>query len=182
MLMAFGLALGACGGGDTSEGVQREPSTSQEGEPPAKSAIAMVMGVNQSKITGTAILSEMNGAVVLVVNVAGATPGEHAVHIHENPDCSNEAMAAGGHWNPTGVPHGQWGVGEYHLGDIGNMTVDDSGMGTLTLESKDWSIGTGQPNDVTKHAIVIHEDADDFSSQPSGAAGKRVACGVITLQ
>ncbi|MDE0087277.1 MAG: superoxide dismutase family protein, partial [Candidatus Poribacteria bacterium] len=77
--------------------------------------------------------------------------------------------------------HGKWGEGEFHLGDIGNKTVGDDGTGTIELSTELWEIGTGSIIDVVGKSIIVHADADDFVSQPSGNAGARIGCGVIEL-
>lgn len=134
-----------------------------------------------SKLAGSArFVPDGKGGLVLTVEVTGAPPGEHAVHIHEKGDCSSpDAKSAGDHWNPTHEAHGQWGHGAHHLGDIGNLTVGADGKGTLTLATDKWSAGTGGANDVVGHAIVVHGGVDDFTSQPAGNAGPRIGCGVI---
>lgn len=104
-----------------------------------------------------------------------------AVHLHEHGDCGNEGNAAGGHWNPTRTNHGKWGEGQFHLGDIGNIRLDASGKGTLTLKTSLWTVGTGGTNDVVGKAILVHEKADDFTTQPTGNAGGRIGCGVIQV-
>lgn len=90
-------------------------------------------------------------------------------------------MSAGGHWNPTNTAHGKWGDGEFHLGDIGNITVGKDGTGVIELTTDLWEIGTGSDRDVVGKAIILHAGADDFTSQPSGAAGARIGCGAILL-
>ncbi|UQA55413.1 superoxide dismutase family protein [Polyangium aurulentum] len=136
-----------------------------------------------SGVSGTAMFTMANGMVTLTVNIEGATPGEHAVHIHDMPDCSMNGDAAMGHWNPTNAMHGKWGGNAFHLGDIGNITVDASGKGTLTLTTNLWTVGDGaMGTDVTKHAFMVHADPDDFMTQPTGNAGARIGCGVITMQ
>jgi Cu-Zn family superoxide dismutase len=110
-------------------------------------------------------------------------PGPHAVHIHETGDCSAEdGSSAGGHWNPTGEEHGKWGEHPFHLGDIGNIEVGEDGTGSITLSTDLWSIGDSSDHDVVGKSIVVHAGADDFKSQPSGAAGERIGCGVIELK
>jgi Cu-Zn family superoxide dismutase len=118
----------------------------------------------------------------MVLALENLTAGEHAVHLHENGDCSaDDATSAGGHWNPAGNDHGKRGEDEYHAGDIDNLTVGEDGIGNLEIVVEGWSIGDGQDSDILNKAIIIHADADDFTSQPSGAAGSRVACGVIQV-
>lgn len=147
-----------------------------------KEATAVISSSNDSGLSGTAVFKQKGKQVTLTVEIEGTTPGLHAVHIHEYGDCSApDGTSAGGHWNPTNVAHGKWGVGEFHLGDIGNMTVEDDGTGSIELTTDLWEIGTGSDIDVVGKSIIVHADADDFVSQPSGAAGARIGCGVITL-
>jgi len=146
----------------------------------ANQAIATIEGKSGSMTNGSAVFTEQDGAVMLQIVVSGAPPGEHAVHIHEHPDCTaDDAMSAGDHWNPTMEDHGKWGTPPFHLGDIGNITVGDDGTGNLSLSTDLWTLGTGETNDIVDHAIMVHADPDDFVSQPSGNAGARIGCGVI---
>ena len=143
-------------------------------------ATAEINSASGSSLTGTAIFTKDGENITLSVAIRNASPGLHAVHIHENGDCSApDATSAGGHWNPTDVAHGQWGVGEFHLGDIGNITVGEDGTGSIELTTDLWEIGTGSDIDVIGKGIIVHADADDFVSQPSGNAGARIGCGVI---
>ncbi len=145
-------------------------------------ANAMIGSSNESGVSGMAVFTQDDDQITLIVEIQGATPGLHAVHIHANGDCSApDGSSAGGHWNPTGVAHGKWGDDEFHLGDIGNITVAEDGTGSITLTTDLWEIGTGSDIDVVGKGIIVHADADDFTSQPSGAAGMRIGCGVIVL-
>ncbi|MCI4442119.1 MAG: superoxide dismutase family protein [Lentimicrobium sp.] len=136
---------------------------------------------SNSKVTGTATFTEKKGKVIFVAKLSGLNPGIHAIHIHEKSDCTAaDGSSAGGHWNPTFKKHGQWGVGEYHRGDIGNFIADEKGNGTITLTTDEWCIGC---EDATKNilgkGLIVHQGADDFVSQPAGNAGARVACSAI---
>ncbi|MCY3680095.1 MAG: ABC transporter substrate-binding protein [Gemmatimonadetes bacterium] len=147
-----------------------------------KTALATIGETNESSVSGKAIFTQIGDNIKLVVSLANASAGEHAVHIHATGDCSApDGTSAGGHWNPTGVAHGKWGEGEFHLGDIGNMTVDDQGMGKIELTTNLWEMNTGSDIDIVGKAIIVHAGADDFVSQPSGNAGARIGCGVIEL-
>lgn len=136
---------------------------------------------SNSTVTGTATFIEKNGKVTFVANLAGLKPGVHAIHIHEKSDCSAaDGSSAGGHWNPTFKKHGKWGVGEYHRGDIGNFIADEKGNGTITMTTDEWCIGC---EDATKNilgkGLIVHQGTDDFTTQPAGNAGARVACSAI---
>ena len=149
---------------------------------PAKQATAMIGASSDSGVTGMAVFTQNGDQITLTVEIQGASPGLHAVHIHTNGDCSSpDGTSAGGHWNPTDVAHGKWGEGEFHLGDIGNITVGEDRTGRITLTTDLWEIGTGSDVDVVGRGIIVHAGADDFTSQPSGAAGARIGCGVIAL-
>ncbi|MBL3658365.1 superoxide dismutase family protein [Fulvivirga sediminis] len=145
-----------------------------------KAATAMIEAKSDSEITGTATFTETPDGIAFEINVENAEPGEHAVHIHEKGDCSAaDGKSAGGHWNPTGVDHGKRGSETFHKGDIGNMTVGEDGKGSLSIVAEDWTIGGEIDSNVVGKAVIIHAGADDFTSQPSGAAGARIGCGVI---
>lgn len=145
-------------------------------------ATATIGETNESGVAGKASFTQTGDNIKLVISLANASAGEHAVHIHATGDCSApDGTSAGGHWNPTGVAHGKWGEGEFHLGDIGNMTVDDQGMGKIELTTNLWEMNTGSDIDIVGKAIIVHAGADDFVSQPSGNAGARIGCGVIEL-
>lgn len=137
---------------------------------------------SDSKVKGNVIFTEEAGVVTMIAVVGGMTEGEHAIHIHEKADCSSaDGKSTGGHWNPTNQPHGKWGSPDgYHKGDIGNITANANGNGTITMSTDEWCIGCGDPNkDILGKAIIIHEGADDFVTQPTGNAGGRVSCGGI---
>lgn len=138
---------------------------------------------SESTVAGTVTFTEKDGKVTLHGMFSGLTPGEHAIHLHESADCSAaDATSTGGHWNPTNEPHGKWGAAEgYHKGDIGNFTADADGNAMIHFETDQWCIGCGDPNkDILGKAVIVHQGTDDFTSQPSGAAGARISCtGVI---
>ena len=117
----------------------------------------------------------------MVAKLAGLKPGEHAIHIHEKADCSAaDAASAGGHWNPTFKKHGKWGDTECHKGDIGNFLADEKGNATITFKTDEWCISCGdETKDIVNKGLIVHEKPDDFVTQPTGAAGARVACSGI---
>ncbi len=138
---------------------------------------------SDSNVQGTVTFTEKGGVVMMTATFSGLTPGEHAIHIHEKADCSAaDATSSGGHWNPTAQPHGKWGdAGGFHKGDIGNFLANEDGSASVDFETNAWCIGCGDPNrDILGKAVIVHEGSDDFTSQPSGAAGPRVSCtGII---
>ncbi len=146
------------------------------------SAVATIDPKGDSGVTGTATFEAAGDQVILTLSIAGATPGQHAFHLHEIGDCSApDGTSAGGHWNPTEQDHGRWGGEAFHLGDVANLDVGEDGSATLTVATNLWSIGTGDDNDVVGRSVIVHEGVDDFTTQPTGAAGGRIGCGVIQL-
>ena len=135
-----------------------------------------------STATGFVLLNEKNNTVYLSATIRGLSEGTHAIHIHEKADCSSDdGKSTGGHWNPTFEQHGAWGSEKgYHKGDIGNFEVGEDGIGRIAFNTDEWCIGC---EDATKNilgkAIIVHQGADDFVSQPSGAAGARISCAGI---
>lgn len=134
-----------------------------------------------SNASGTVVFSEDDGDVRIIAYIKGAEPGLHGLHVHEKGDCSaKDASSAGGHFNPTEHSHGAPDPAEHHVGDLGNIKIGPQGSGVKSLTFKaetkqgvdSWGIYTGK-------AVVLHKKADDLTSQPSGDAGPRVACGVI---
>ena len=146
-----------------------------------KKAIATIEAKSGSTVSGTVTFIEKDGIVVMKAALSGLSQGNHAIHIHAIGDCSApDGKSAGGHWNPTNENHGKWMEAPFHIGDIGNLVVGADGTGTIERETNLWSIGGKEANkNVVGHAIIIHEGPDDFSSQPSGAAGPRIGCGEI---
>lgn len=136
-----------------------------------------------SNVSGNVVFTEENGEVSMTAVIDGLAEGMHAIHLHENADCSAEdGSSAGGHWNPTNEQHGEWGdAGGYHKGDIGNFQVDGNGNGTITMKTDQWCIGCeDESKNIIGKAVIVHDGVDDYTSQPSGAAGTRVGCGTIT--
>ena len=137
---------------------------------------------SESNVTGTVVFTESDGMVNMTAKLSGLSQGTHAIHIHEKADCSSDdGSSTGGHWNPTMESHGRWGASEgYHKGDIGNFEADTEGNGNITFATNEWCIGCDDDKkNIVGKAIIVHQGEDDFTSQPSGAAGSRVSCGGI---
>lgn len=125
------------------------------------------------------------GGVEVEVEVTGLTPGAHAMHFHEFGRCDGpDYKSAGGHYNPAGVAHGQVDDGP-HAGDMMNVDVNPDGTGRFEVTNMKVSLRAGSLPalmDSDGTALIIHGGADDYTSQPSGAAGPRVACAVISSE
>jgi superoxide dismutase, Cu-Zn family len=159
------------------------PMNAADMGPDVKEAIAVLHGTKgNEKVQGTVKFSEAPGAdhpgVKIVAHVEGLAPNsEHGFHIHEFGDCSApDAMSAGGHFNPTGGKHGPPGA-QSHVGDMGNLKADASGMAHLEVTVPHASI-TGKTG-VLGRGVIVHANVDDLKTQPTGNAGGRIACGVV---
>jgi Cu-Zn family superoxide dismutase len=142
-------------------------------------ATATIEPRSNSTISGSATFEQTGNKVKVTVEISGATPGEHGLHIHEKGDCSDPAgKSAGDHFNPGQKEHGSLDKPMHHAGDFGNLTVAPDGKGKLEIETDTISLAPG-PTAVLNRAIVVHEKPDDTVTQPSGNSGARIGCGVI---
>lgn len=120
-----------------------------------------------------------------VVKVSGSISGlksnaEHGFHVHEKGDCSSgDGMSTGGHFNPTGAPHGSHATGMHHTGDLPSLKADAGGVARFSFESSSISVGSGI-TDIVGKGLIVHRDPDDYRTQPTGNAGPRLACAVIS--
>jgi Cu-Zn family superoxide dismutase len=158
----------------------------QDGNPhpetPATLASANIESRSNSTVVGTATFEQVGPKVKVAVEVSGATPGQHGVHIHAKGDCSApDAASAGPHFNPGNMKHGGPEKPMHHAGDFGNLTIGEDGKGKLEFETDQISVGNGALA-VVDRAIVFHEKPDDMDTDPSGNSGSRQGCGVITAK
>ena len=165
-LTCASLMLMAC---EASTGAQEEVSY------PIKST--------QGAEIGTLSLKTLNsGGVNVKVDISGISPGLHAMHFHEIGRCDTpDFKSSGGHYNPLEVAHGQVEDGP-HAGDMMNVEANADGKGAFVVTNKDVSLRGGDLPalmDADDTALIIHAGPDDYKSQPSGAAGPRIACAVI---
>jgi Cu-Zn family superoxide dismutase len=145
---------------------------------PIQAVLAPTMGNNAA---GTLTLTRATGGVRLQGRITGLLPGStHGFHIHERGDCSaSDASSAGGHFNPTHTDHGDPAAMVHHSGDIPNQVADLQGAMDVDVVVHGVSLDTGAGDDVLGRALIVHRDADDYRTQPSGNSGPRVACGAI---
>jgi Cu-Zn family superoxide dismutase len=151
--------------------------------PPApKHATATMEGTAKFKtVKGTVEFTQTDDGVEVTANIEGLKKGDHGFHIHEKGDCSApDASSAGGHFNPSNHKHGAPDAAEHHEGDLGNLTAGADGKATKTFTMKGITLDEG-PTSIVGKGFIIHEKKDDLKTQPTGNAGGRVACGVITL-
>ncbi len=144
----------------------------------SKTAKAMLQPTTGNSTKGEIKFTEVKNGVRVTGEVSGLAPGKHGFHVHENGDCSSgDGKSAGGHFNPGGSKHGGPQSEQKHAGDMGNIEADQNGVASidkvfpfLSLEGDNSIVGRG---------LIVHADADDLHSQPTGNAGARLACAVI---
>jgi superoxide dismutase, Cu-Zn family len=134
---------------------------------------------------GTAVVSEVKGGsgVTIKLNLMNLPPGDHALHIHQNPKCEAPGFTtAGGHFNPEKKQHGMDNPAGHHAGDMPNFTVDAKGKAKTTVTDSSVNMGDDDHSVFANGgtALMIHAKADDMKTDPTGNAGDRIACGTIT--
>lgn len=151
------------------------------GQMPPKSAHADIVNAQGQKI-GVAIFSPTDGGVKIDVDVAQLPPGTHGIHIHAVGKCEGpDFKSGGGHFNPSAKEHGKDNLKGPHAGDLMNIEVNADGHAKASLSDSLVTLGDG-PNSLFREggsALIIHEKADDYKTDPSGNSGARIACGVI---
>jgi superoxide dismutase, Cu-Zn family len=148
--------------------------------PTGPSATATLAPTTGNTTSGTVRFVQAGGKVMISGEVRGLKPNaEHGFHVHEKGDCSSgDGMSAGGHFNPTGKPHGNHDMGEHHAGDLPMLKANANGVATFSYESTTISVGSGM-TDIIGKGLIVHRDPDDFKTQPTGNSGPRLACAVI---
>jgi Cu-Zn family superoxide dismutase len=153
--------------------------------PPAAVAVADLQPTQGNGASGTVSFVQKGDRLLVDARVKGLKPGPHGFHVHEKGDCgAPDAMSAGGHFNPTGSAHGSPAGDRRHGGDLGNLEADAGGNAALnaTIPLHGVSVAAPGADSIVGRALIVHADPDDFTTQPTGNSGKRVACGVIRLQ
>ncbi len=140
---------------------------------------------SESKVKGEVKIAETEKGVHFSGQLTGLEPDSvHGFHIHEKPDCSApDGKSAGGHYDPANKPHGGPDEMKAHAGDLGNVKADKNGVVTINKTMKDLTLqktGKSKKHPIMGRSVVVHKNADDLKSQPSGDAGARIACGEIT--
>ena len=146
-------------------------------------ATAQLQPTRGNTTAGTVQFAQTGDVVKVSGTISGLKPGaEHGFHIHEKGDCSSgDGMSAGGHFNPGGKPHGHHGKGEHHTGDLPSVKADANGTVSFNFESRSIRVGS-TANDIV--CIFLNEPPtpEIYTTQPTGNAGPRLACAVITVK
>ena len=157
-----------------------QPQQNQAMQEQVTRAVAVLHPTAGNDVTGVVVFTKVQNGVKVVADVAGLTPGEHGFHVHEYGDCSaSDATSTGGHYNPDNMPHGGPTDMKRHEGDLGNIMADMDGK--AHFEWTDNLLALNGTHSIIGRAVIVHAGKDDLTSQPSGNAGPRVACGVIGI-
>jgi len=169
MLIVMGIAVALLGIGCST--FQRAPVTK---------AVAVLRSHPDFRISGTITFIQEGMNVRVIVDASGLAPGKHGIHIHEFGDLSSpDFTSAGGHFNPGNKAHAAPYDMERHVGDLGNIEADKSGR--VKDNFLDEKIALTGSNSIIGRSVIIKEKADDFTTQPGGGAGKRIAAGIIGI-
>jgi Cu-Zn family superoxide dismutase len=144
--------------------------------PPAKAELKNAQG----QTVGTATLTETPHGVLIRVALTGVPKGAHAFHIHDVGRCEPPFTTAGGHFNPGKAQHGIQNPKGMHAGDLPNVHVQDGLELEVLAANVTLAAGPASVFDADGSALVVHEGADDYSTDPAGNAGARHACGIIS--
>jgi Cu-Zn family superoxide dismutase len=146
------------------------------GAPGARAVLEPTRG---SSTAGTAMFHAVGDGVLMHVRVSGLQPHqEHGFHVHEKGDCSSgDGMSTGGHFNPTGKPHGPPDA-EHHAGDLPALKADGQGRVDIRLRLRGVTLDQGAVG-IVGRGLIVHAQPDDYKTQPTGNSGARIACAVI---
>lgn len=167
------LALAAC---TTAE----PPTVAGADAGPVQTDLALRDASGRERARAT--LNAEVDALAVRVESAGLAAGTYAAHVHAVGRCDGpDFQSAGPHWNPTGAQHGRENPQGAHLGDLPNLTVGANGQGSVayTINGAGLTSGQFQVADADGAALIVHAQADDYRTDPSGNAGGRLACAVI---
>ena len=172
LLCGSALAMTGC---QTVEGQMKTGNPLSQ--PALKSTIHSVDGKNME--VGQMFLRPVDGGVQVYGKLMNLQPGTTvSLHIHETGSCADMGKAAGGHFNPDNKPHSNPDDMNGHAGDLPNMTANADGVATINYVNKKISTADAGKYSVNRLAFIVQGGIDDYTSQPAGNAGDRIACGI----
>ncbi len=143
-------------------------------------ATAKLAPTKDNHVSGTVSFRQQGNAVLVEARITGLTPGLHGFHVHERGNCTApDASSAGPHFNPHAGIHGGPDSPGRHAGDLGNIEAGADGVAVYRAEVTGISLGAAEDS-IIGRSVIVHEKPDDYTSQPAGDAGARLACGLIS--
>jgi superoxide dismutase, Cu-Zn family len=168
------VALAGCSSTDTAPA---------DAAPPAPQSVSAELRDPSGNVRARATAEQVGDGIRVRVEAAGLAPGAYGAHVHTTGRCDPPGFTtAGGHWNPTVQQHGKDNPQGMHKGDLPNLLVGADGRGSFEYTIPNASISGSSPNllmDADGATMMIHQQADDFRTDPSGNSGARIACGVL---
>ena len=141
-------------------------------------AMATLTPTEGSQVRGLVMFHEMTDHLMVHARISGLKPdAEHGFHVHEHGSCGADGASAGGHFNPDGKPHGPQ-ASAHHAGDLPSLKSDAKGSADQKFMLTGVTLAEGKASLVGR-AVIVHAQADDYTTQPAGDSGPRIACGVI---
>lgn len=170
-----------CGSALAMTGCQTVQSQMQTGNPFSQPALkSTINSVDDNKEMGQIFLRPVDEGVQIYGKLMNLEPNTTvSLHIHETGSCADMGQAAGGHFNPDNNDHSNPDDINGHAGDLPNMTANENGIATINYVNKEISSADSGKYSVNRLAFIVHDGADDYTSQPAGDAGERIACGII---
>lgn len=180
-LLAVTFLFSACQMQENKETEQTKSTTNKAmTQPKIEKAVCVLHPTAGNDVQGTVTFTQQANGIHIQANLSGLSEGKHGFHIHQYGDCSAaDGTSAGGHFNPENTKHGGPNDKIRHVGDLGNIVADADGNATLSMT--DTVISFHGKHSIIGRGIIVHAGEDDLTSQPTGAAGARVACGVIGI-
>ena len=147
-----------------------------------KNALVVPIKTSTGEDAGTATFTQAKSKLTVKLDLKNLPVGEHGVHIHAKALCDPpDFKTAGPHFNPENKQHGALNPMGHHAGDLPqNVTIGEGHIGHASFKLDYLSLDPASPNSIGGTAIVVHEKPDDMKTDPTGNAGNRIACGVIT--
>jgi superoxide dismutase, Cu-Zn family len=144
-----------------------------------KVAFATLTPTQGNNVRGLFVFHQMGDQVMVHAQVSGLKPNaEHGIHVHEKGDCASaDGTSAGGHFNPDGKPHGPQ-ASAHHAGDMPALKADANGVANQKFTLSGPTVSAGAAS-LVEHAVIVHAAPDDYTTQPTGNSGARIACGVV---
>lgn len=179
-IAAWGGLCAACGSGQAGPQDASGAEHSTQGSR-AEEVTVELRPTQGYQTSGQLSFAEEGDKVRVRGTITGLTPNsKHGFHIHQYGDCSApDASSAGDHFAPEEKPHGEPGGEEHHAGDMKNLEANAAGVAEVDQVVEGVTLGGGNDADILGRAVVVHLAPDDYRTQPSGASGARIACGVI---
>lgn len=176
MIPVLAFACGAPDGDDVNPDAMLDTTTIGIATDPATAVLQDSTGREVGRFT----LTDSDSGLAIVGRVVGFAQGERGIHIHAVGACAPDFAAAAGHWNPTGREHGSENPAGSHLGDLGNLQFGADSTAELNVVVADATLrGANAVIDADGAALMVHAGPDDLRTDPDGAAGPRIACGII---